>query len=175
MNIRNLFDLYPDPPSDDMASDYNTTNLLACLAVFTQPKVVVEAGTYQGRTSIAIAKALRSENQDGFHVWTAEINETYVRQAINFAEENHVNEHISFYYGDYLDMLEAVPGDVDFAYIDAGVRWPMVEATKKRMSPNGLILVDDMSGEWGDKEGYWNTRNVSTLYLPNFRGLSIIV
>ena len=173
MNLDNLFDLYPNPTLDHQASTAETTNLIACLAAFMSPSVVVEAGTYHGRTALAIAKVLRNQGE-GFHIWTADTNEKFVGMAVNHAKDNHLAEHITFFQGEYLDMLESIPDDIDFAYIDGGVRGPLVEATLPRLGKDGLIVVDDMKGPWGANAGYDQVKERCGLLLNRYRGLGII-
>jgi predicted O-methyltransferase YrrM len=140
-----------------------------------QAKTIVEAGTYRGRTAIALAKAMTCEGVP-FHIWTAETDAGLVTASREAADANGVGEHISFYHGDYLDMLEQVPDEIDLAFIDGGYRYPMAVATRDRLSDTGLIVVDDMDApsHWSNQEGYWGTRNMSCIWMPAHRGIVII-
>jgi predicted O-methyltransferase YrrM len=135
--------------------------------------VVVEAGTYLGRTACALAKVLRACNIE-FHIYSAEIRPNFIEKAQKNIDGNGLTEHVTIFEGDYLEMLQVIEEPIDFAYIDGGVRWPMVEATVPLMSDGGMIFVDDMNTPWGDKEGYANTLALANITLPCNRGLSII-
>ena len=173
LNIDNPFDLYPDPARDSNASHPATTTLLAAFALYLKPKLVVEAGTYHGRTSITLAKVLRTCNVE-FHIHTAEILPNFIAIARENIERNGVAEHITIHEGDYLDMLAGLAGAIDFAYIDGGVRWPMIEATLPKMDRQGFIFVDDTATVWGDRSGYDSTLAAAGIRLHGNRGLAII-
>lgn len=174
MNPDNLFDLYPCPRADHMASDPLTTNLLACAAAFMGARVVVEAGSYQGRTTCAMAKALRRSGTPGFRVWTADTEKVHADRTQETVDDNDLTEHVTVYHGDFLDMLKEVPGEIDFAYLDGGERWPMVKAVRPRLSEHGLIFIDDMNTPWDNREHYNKTKKACVLYLPGPRGLGVI-
>lgn len=142
-------------PFDCEASAPEQCELLAALVRCAKPRIVVEAGTYRGHGAIYIARAL-AENGPTGHLWTADPHD--FGQATTLAGY----PNVSYCREDFLTMLARLDS-VDFAYIDASdfgpngrdasLRVKHFEAVLPKMSPGGLVLVDDTAADdWNDGE-----------------------
>lgn len=164
------------PPINPMASDVRSLDLICALALFVGARTVVEAGTYRGHTALALGEALSHLGLDS-HVWTADTIEQYpegiATQAIGPLG---LQKTVTFFLGDFNDMLNTVPGEIDLAYIDASsvdapkLRRQHFDIVWPRMKRGGIVIVDDCSGEW---DGASEFREQATLYLPQRRGIGI--
>jgi predicted O-methyltransferase YrrM len=161
--------------TDDCASHPANIDVACMLASFVQPKVVVEAGTYSGHFLFAMANILCTIGQG--KVYSADLTD---RVTPLLAETPSLLPHIVFHHGDFLEMLATVPDPIDFAYIDASstedehMRWEHATVVFPRLSPGGLMLVDDTGSEdWADAKKFreWTTNSI---HLPQYRGLTII-
>ena len=156
-------------------SDPATIDLVCMFATFLNPQVVVEAGTYRGRMTTALANVLRAIGGTGV-IYTADPTD-HVSAMLALPELAPITPYIRYHQGDYLEMLGTIPGDIDLAYIDAShtdnshMRWEHAMATFLRLRYGGLILVDDTAGEWEDAAKF---RDLANIYLPGHRGLTII-
>lgn len=151
-------------------SGQRTVDLLWALARFTLPAVIVEAGTHHGHTALALADALESAGAGG-HVWTADPIESGV---LGFAERLGLAKRITYFRGDFLDMMPSVPDDIGFAYLDAGpdtdgMRWAHFQGIRNKMAPGGIVAIDDTAGTWPHVEDF----RALSCYFPQHRGLSL--
>lgn len=154
------------PPLDSEATDEPSLNLLITLAVYLQPAIIVEAGTWKGHFSVTAAEWLPNSR-----VYTADTYEAGVIGPPN----------MRFFHGDFEAMLRIVPAPINFAFIDSGppfvqdwehgIRWRHYCAVKPFMAPGGLIISHDMnSRDWNHAE---DILAESDLYLPGGRGITI--
>jgi predicted O-methyltransferase YrrM len=149
--------------TDNMASAPEAIDLIAMFVHFTNPRVVVESGTYKGHFAYAISNILRLLGNGG-KVYTAD-------------PVDKVSDTLALP-GDFLEMLADVPGPIDVAYIDASdpndplLRRKHALAVWKRLAARGLLFVDDTaSKDWEDAKFF---RQISSLHLPQHRGLTIL-
>jgi predicted O-methyltransferase YrrM len=160
---------------DTMASDAAAIDLFCMLCFFVEPKVVVEAGTYQGHLALAVANILRS-NGTGT-LYTADTCDDGFSVALSMECMNLIRPHIQFHHGDFLEMLKKVEDPIDLAYIDASskenphMRWEHYRAALKQLRPGGLVLVDDTAGDWSDAKDF---QYVANIQLMQRRGLTLI-
>src|SRR5512146_2732868 len=151
-------------------SGQRTVDVLWALVRFTVPAVVVEAGTHHGHTALALAHALESAGVPG-HVWTADTAESGV---LANAEKLRLAHRITFFKGDFLDMLPGIPEPIEFAYLDAGpdtdgLRWRHFQGMRDRLAPGALVATDDVAGSWPHVEDF----QTLGFYFPQLRGLSL--
>jgi predicted O-methyltransferase YrrM len=166
-----------NPPFDLNASAPETVDLLCSLALMLRPTVIVEAGTYLGHAVLSLA-VLCARALIPAHLYTADIFDRYAHgmQAQAIAPLG-VADRVTFYLGSYDEMLvrHDVRG-IGLAYLDASaperpaMRYEHLQLTKSRMAPEGLIVIDDLNGEWPHAE---ELRVTADLYLPQGRGLGI--
>lgn len=164
------------PEIDEMASAPATIDLLAMLTSFMQPKVVVEAGTYRGHAALAVANVMRA--YDSGHLYTADVYDNF---SATLADIPILQPYITWWHGDYLAMLEQVPGEIDLAYIDASdpndsnLRLEHAGRTYARLAPGGLLLADDTgSPDWREAKLFRVWAQSSGIHLTQRRGLTFI-
>jgi hypothetical protein len=148
-----------DIGADNTAAEPELLSLLFSLVAYCRPAVIVEAGTYRGHATLAMAAALRQHHIRG-RIWTADVADYGQREAII---RNDVGHLVTCHFGDFEAVLEH-SGPPDFAFIDSG---PVVNATTgvldnrevgvryrhflaaQRLMPKGsLIVVDDTASDW---------------------------
>jgi caffeoyl-CoA O-methyltransferase len=114
---------------------------LSFLVSMTQPRQVVEVGTFTGWSSIAMARAL----PPGGSVVTLDINEETTAVARRYAQEAGVDDRIDYRVGPAVETLASLEGPFDLAFIDAdkGGYVDYYEAILPKLSPNGLIVADN--------------------------------
>jgi predicted O-methyltransferase YrrM len=165
--------------TDEMASTSETVDLVSMLVNFVKPAVVVEAGTYRGHLTLAVANVLRITEHG--KIWSADTEDNFSPTLACIADQHpNIAERIVFYQGDFLDMLRDIP-EVDFGYIDASsqenphLRLDHANAVYDKLSPNGLIVVDDTaSPDWGDARTFRQWADRDGLHLWANRGLTIL-
>jgi caffeoyl-CoA O-methyltransferase len=114
---------------------------LSFLVSMTQPRQVVEVGTFTGWSSIAMARAL----PPGGSVVTLDINEETTAVARRYAQEAGVDDRIDYRVGPAVETLASLEGPFDLAFIDAdkGGYVDYYEAILPKLSPTGLIVADN--------------------------------
>lgn len=131
--------LWSAPDKD--ATEHEVTAFVAALVRLTKPLLVVETGTYEGHTTVAIAEAL-DENQDDGRVVSFEVD---VDRALRVAEGLRDWARVTIVAAPI--TREHVPAPVDLAFLDSGMRsrdddmrvvWPLLR-------PGGIVLVHDAS------------------------------
>jgi len=151
-----------------MGSTVAVTDLLGAMVAFLQPKIVVECGTYKGRTATVMAGSMASTGFPSFHIFTAETCPEYADDARKLAEDNMMGEFVTVYTGDASDMLaEIVPPVIDLAYIDGGDRFTLTRTIYDRLSEGGIIVLDDAN------QYTFTGRLKPTLMFRQGRGLAI--
>lgn len=171
------------PVLDGHAADEPTLKLLYALVLLHRPALVVEAGTYQGHAAGVMGMAMRDAGIDG-EVWTADIKD-YGAWA-NMVD-NQLTNIVTCFAGDFQDMLEGpLKGrKIRMAFIDSGltvhttgdelyepaVRVRHTQVAVTNISPGGLIIVDDMSGDW---VGVEEVRKRCNILLTHGRGLGLV-
>lgn len=151
-------------------SDPRTSLLLWALVRFMRPTVIVEAGTFQGHTALAMADGILADVEG--HVWTCDTNPSNVME---YAEKLGLAGRITFVQKDFEEMLAEIPDQVSLAYLDAGpdnggLRWRHFEAVRDKLVPGGIVVVDDVAGVWPHSDEF---RKMASLYFPNPRGVAI--
>jgi predicted O-methyltransferase YrrM len=159
---------------DEMASDPANIDLAAMLAFFIQPRVVVEAGTYQGHLTLAVANILRIQGYG--KIYTADPID-HVARTLAHPDVAQLLPHIHYHPGTFEELLEQVPGEIDLAYLDAssvddpGMRMAHYKAVYPRLRNGGIAMIDDTEGEWDDAPTF---RRVASIHLSQRRGLTLI-
>lgn len=139
-------------------------------------KTVVEAGTYMGHGTFAMAESLRLRGGEG-HIWTADVTDFGVVDAFQRLQ---LSERVSWCHGRFEDMLTHIVDPIDFAFIDASqdgdprMRVDYLDLVLPRLSPYGLVVVDDCLDS---PENLWpeakELRERCDVYLPLGNGLTI--
>lgn len=160
---------------DQMTSHPDVWDLLATLIQSNRPRVIVEAGTYRGIATMAMAEALALVDDTEAMVYTADVVDFHVKDLV-IASGHH--GRVMPWLGRFEDMLTTIPGPIDFAFIDASeletprLRVDYAELVYDRLSPGGLIVVDDCADDaWPYAR---HMRQWASLYVPAGRGTVII-
>ena len=117
---------------------------LSLLVGALRPLFAVEVGTFTGYSSLAIARAL----PEGGRLLCCDVAEEWTTVARRHWEAAGVADRIDLVIGPATDTLAGLPAEaqVDFAFIDAdkGGYLNYYEALVPRLSPHGLIAVDNV-------------------------------
>src|SRR4051812_35186289 len=93
--------------ADEMASAAQTVDLVCMLANFCRPTVFVEAGTYKGHLTLAIANVLQIIEHGT--IWTADTTDNFTPALQEMSElEQRIVDRVVFHHGDFLDMLKDI-------------------------------------------------------------------
>jgi predicted O-methyltransferase YrrM len=137
---------------------------LAALVRSTRAKRVLELGTFTGYSSISMALALPADGQ----VITCDVDAEMTEIARRYAQEAGVADRIEYRLGPALDTVAQLEGEFDLVFIDADKPNYLnyYEATVPKLSPNGLLILDNTlwSGRVADpNEDDENTRAIRTV------------
>ena len=117
--------------------------LMTLLTTLLQPRFAVEVGTFTGYSALAVAKALPPVGR----LLCCDISEEWTAVARQHWERAGVADRIDLRIGPALDTLRSLPPEpaVDLAFIDAdkGSYIDYYEELVRRLSPRGVILVDN--------------------------------
>jgi predicted O-methyltransferase YrrM len=137
---------------------------LAALVRSTRAKRVLELGTFTGYSSISMALALPADGR----VITCDVDAEMTEIARRYAQEAGVADRIDYRLGPALDTIAQLEGEFDLVFIDADKPNYLnyYEATVPKLSPNGLLILDNTlwSGRVADpNEDDENTRAIRTV------------
>ncbi|MFN0096400.1 MAG: O-methyltransferase [Dehalococcoidia bacterium] len=107
-----------------------------------QPKHVLEIGTFTGYSAIAMAGAL----PPGGRITTLDIDPVHAAIAQRHFVQAGVADRVTLRLGAALATLASLPGPFDLVFIDADKgNYPRYfEAVLPKLSPNGVIAVDNV-------------------------------
>ena len=115
--------------------------LLEFLVWISQPKRVVEIGTFSGHSALAMAAAL----PDGGRIDACEIDPERAAFAQRYFDRSPHGSKIELHVGPALETLERLEGTFDFVFIDAEKEGYIdyYEAVLPRLADRGLIVADN--------------------------------
>ncbi len=115
---------------------------------------VLEVGTSTGHSAIWMAWAL---SRTGGRLVTVEIDEGRHREALRNFREAGVAEFIDARLADAHELVPALPGPFDFAFLDADKEWNLryFQAILPKLVAGGCIATHNISRRrWGWEGGY---------------------
>jgi caffeoyl-CoA O-methyltransferase len=114
---------------------------LEFLVWISQPKRVVEIGTFSGHSALAMAAAL----PQGGHINACEIDPERAAFAQRYFDRSPHGSKITLHIGPALETLERLEGTFDFVFIDADKEGYVdyYEAVLPRLADRGLIVADN--------------------------------
>jgi len=114
---------------------------LEFLVWISQPKRVVEIGTFSGHSALAMAAAL----PEGGSIDACEIDPERAAFAQRYFDRSPHGSKITLHVGSALETLERLEGTFDFVFIDAdkGGYVDYYEAVLPRLAERGLIVADN--------------------------------
>ena len=132
---------YGDMSSPQMIAGPVLGQLLRFLVRMVAPQLVVEIGTFTGYSALAMAGGL----PDGGRIVTCELSTERADYARSWFDRSPLGERIDLRVGPALDTVAALDGPYDFVFIDAdkGGYTGYYEAVVPKLSPRGLIVVDN--------------------------------
>jgi caffeoyl-CoA O-methyltransferase len=115
------------------------------LTMFTQmldARLAVEVGTFTGYSAICIARGLAP----GGKLITCDINPELAAIASRYFAAADLDDRIELRLGDATQTLRDIPGEIDFAFIDADKPGYIAyyELLVPRMRPGGIICADNV-------------------------------
>jgi caffeoyl-CoA O-methyltransferase len=128
-------------PKAVMLSGNSVGRLLKMLTFVLRPKLAVDVGTFTGLSALSIAEGLPENGK----VITCEVSPDYAASAQKFFDRSPFKDRIQLKLGPALETLRAIEEPIGFAFIDADKAqyWDYYDAIVTRLSPNGLIVVDN--------------------------------
>jgi caffeoyl-CoA O-methyltransferase len=114
---------------------------LEFLVWVSQPKRVVEIGTFSGHSALAMAAALPA----GGHIDACELDPERAAFAQRYFDRSPHGSKITLHVGPALETLERLEGEFDFVFIDAEKEGYVgyYEAVLPRLAERGLIVADN--------------------------------
>jgi len=114
---------------------------LELLVHATQPRRVLELGTYSGYGTNSMARAL----PPGGRIDTCELSEEHAAVARRYLEQAGHADRVTIHLGPALESLARLDAEWDFVFIDADKENYVnyYEAVVPRLAPNGLIAADN--------------------------------
>ena len=116
--------------------------LLEMLVFLARPRLVLEIGTYSGYTALSMARAL----PEGGRIVTCELDP----ERADFAERHiaaaDMSDRIEVRRGPAIETVRTLDGPFDLVFVDADKEGYLdyYEATLPKLSPRGLIVVDNV-------------------------------
>jgi caffeoyl-CoA O-methyltransferase len=114
---------------------------LEFLVWISQPKHIVEIGTFSGHSALSMAAAL----PDGGHIDACELDPERAAFAQRYFDRSPHGSKITLHVGPALETLERLDGTFDFVFIDAEKEGYIdyYEAVLPRLAERGLIVADN--------------------------------
>ncbi|MBS3970787.1 MAG: O-methyltransferase [Clostridia bacterium] len=123
-------------------ADPQTAGLLYLLAKIHNSRRILEIGTATGYSTIWLARAVAPHGR----VTTIEINHLRHRRAREYFQRAGLDNNITAYLGDALNILPQLPGDFDFIFMDAakGQYISFFEYAYDLLAPGGILVADNV-------------------------------
>ncbi|WP_312602405.1 O-methyltransferase [Pseudomonas luteola] len=120
-----------------------TGQLINILAKSLETPTILEIGTSFGYSGIWLGEAARAT---GGRLITLELHEYKSLYAREMAEKAGLADYIDFQVGDAVQLIEALPGRVDFVLLDLwkDLYVPCLEAFYPKLNPGAIIVADNM-------------------------------
>ena len=128
---------------EEMSTPPTQLSLLKFLIGITNTKTFLEIGTFIGNTSMHVADFIGEDAE----VVTLEKFDEFADLATKNFKDNNLNHKIKLIQGDAYKSMKALSDNFfDFIYVDGDKgRYPeLCQLAERKLSKNGLILVDDV-------------------------------
>ena len=114
---------------------------LELLVWSTQPRRVLEIGTFSGHATLSMASALPADG----HIDTCEFDPTHAAVAETFVDRSPWRSQITIHVGPAAETIASLSGGFDFVFMDADKVGYIdyYETVLPRLSPHGLIVADN--------------------------------
>jgi predicted O-methyltransferase YrrM len=145
-----------------MVSGHLQGRLLSMLSKLTQPKRILEIGTFTGYATLCLAEGLANDGK----IITLDINEELEDRVRGYFSESDFNQQIDYKIGNALETIPPLDEVFDIVFIDAdkknnGTYYDMIF---DKVRKGGLIIVDNVlwSGKVLTKINDTDTSNINT-------------
>lgn len=127
-------------------------------------KRVLEFGTFTGYSALAMAESLPEDGE----LTTLDINPKTVEKGKKYWEKSPHGKKITSLIGSALESIQKIKGPIDMAFIDADKENYSfyLEESLKLLSPNGIIVVDNVL--WSGKVLESDPKESSTKAIKEF-------
>ncbi len=140
---------------------------LEFLVFLSQPRLVLEIGTYSGYSALSMARAL----PDGGRIVSCELDPERVAFAERHIAGAGMADRIEIRQGPALASIDSLEGPFDLVFIDADKESYLdyYEAVLAKLSPRGLIVVDNVlwSGRVAEPPSDEDTKSTRALRAFN--------
>ena len=125
-----------------MISGHFQGRVLSMISKLTNPKTILEIGTYTGYSALCMAEGLK---KDGI-LHTIDHNEELYDFQRKYFDRSEYKDQIKQYVGEALDVLSEIKGPFDLVFIDADKAnySNYFKAIIDKMNPGGVILSDNV-------------------------------
>ena len=172
-----------------MLAGHTQGKFLEMISNITQPKAILEIGTFSGYSAICMAQGLQADG----HLHTIERNPEMEEMALKYFKKAGLENKISMHIGEAVNIIPSLKESFDLVYIDGDKKdYPdFYKLVIDRVQKGGLILADnvlwynkvtDISGKKDkDTEGIQEFNQlvnsdprVENILLPMFDGIMLI-
>lgn len=124
-----------------MCSGHVQGRILAMLSRLARPSRIIELGTFTGYSALCLAEGLAP----GGELHTVELDDEFEDRLLETFATSPYGDMIHLHIGDALEVIPALEGGWELAFIDANKRHYIeyYEALLPRMNPGGVILADN--------------------------------
>ena len=124
-----------------MLSGHLSGRFLRMLAMISQPKVILEIGTFVGYSALCLAETLPEDGK----LITCDINETYTNLAKKYFAKSPHGHKIELKMGPATETIKALNCEVDLAFIDADKEnyKQYYELVLSKLKRGGIIAIDN--------------------------------
>jgi len=152
-----------------MMSDQLMGSFLELISNITQPKYILEIGTYTGYSAICLAKGLKENGQ----LHTIEINPELENISNKYFKKLNLDTKIITHIGHALDVIPKIDCLFDIVFIDADKKnyCDYYELVINKVNKGGLILIDNVL--WSGK--VLNTPKKNDLETKEIQQLNQII
>jgi len=151
-----------------MLSGHFQGRLLSMLSHLTQPKCILEIGTYTGYSALCLAEGLANEGK----LITIDCNEDLIHLVEETLRNSIFSSKIEFKCGDALDLIPKMDETFDLVFIDADKSNYInyYEMVLPKVSRGGLIIADNVL--WSGKVlNLQNDQDLDTQVIHRFNQL----
>lgn len=157
----NLRSIYPRMLSGNIQGRF-----IAMISKMILPKYILEIGTFTGYSAVCLTEGLKENGQ----LHTIEINEELKEQNQKYFDEAGINNKITTYFGNALDIIPKLGIQFDLIFIDADkINYgKYFDLCMNKIKKRGFILVDNVL--WSGKvlSGNSDKTDKDTLAIKEF-------
>lgn len=125
-----------------MISGHLQGKMLELFVKMTQPKTILEIGTYTGYSGICLARGLKKDGK----LITLDINDELETMVRGFFEESGLANQIDYRLGNAREIIPTLEGPFDFVFIDADKFYnaDYFDLIIDKVPIGGIILADNV-------------------------------